>query len=150
VSDAAHAARPAPPKVLLAKPGLDGHDRGVKVVAMGLRDRGAEVVYLGLRQSVDMILAAARDEGVDVVGISVLSGAHLHLGTALLRRRAAFGVPDLPVAIGGTIPAADADRLRAEGAAAVFPVGTSLDDAVAGILALALARTEPHGAAATS
>lgn len=123
-------------RVLLAKPGLDGHDRGAKVVAMALRDAGADVLYLGLRQSVPMILAAARDEDVDVIGVSVLSGTHLTLGRQLLERRAEFDVADVPVVLGGTIPAADAEALRAHGAAAVFPVGSSLDQVVAGVLAL--------------
>ena len=135
----------APPKILLAKPGLDGHDRGIKVLAMALRDRGAEVVYLGLRHDARSILAAARDEDVDVVGISVLSGAHLYFGRQLLALRGEYGRPGLPIAIGGTIPKRDADQLRALGAAAVFPVGTPLDDAVDGVLALAGA---PTGAAA--
>ncbi len=125
------------PRILLAKPGLDGHDRGVKVIAMALRDAGADVVYLGLRQSVDEILVAAVEEGVDVIGISVLSGAHKELGLALLRGRAAHGVPDVPVVIGGTIPAKDVVALLTAGAAAVFPVGSSLDVVVDDVLRLA-------------
>ena len=126
-------------RVLLAKPGLDGHDRGVKVIAMALRHAGADVVYLGLRQSVDQILTAAVEEDVDVIGLSVLSGAHLALGRALLERRGDHGIPDARVVIGGTIPAKDARALTEAGAAAVFPVGSSLNDVVAEVLRLGAA-----------
>jgi methylmalonyl-CoA mutase C-terminal domain/subunit len=125
--------------VLLAKPGLDGHDRGIKVVGMALRDAGAEVIYLGMRQTVDQILEAAAQEGVDVIGLSVLSGAHLTLGGRLLEARAAHGVADVPVVIGGTIPRADAARLEAMGAR-VFPAGSDLDAVVRGVLDAAAAR----------
>jgi methylmalonyl-CoA mutase C-terminal domain/subunit len=127
---------PRAPRVLLAKPGLDGHDRGIKVIAMALRDAGAEVIYLGMRQTVEQILTAAVEEGVDVIGLSVLSGAHLTLGGRLLRARAEHGLDDLPVIIGGTIPRADALRLEALGAT-VFPMGSNLDDVVRGVLAAA-------------
>jgi methylmalonyl-CoA mutase C-terminal domain/subunit len=124
------------PRVLLAKPGLDGHDRGIKVIAMALRDAGAEVVYLGLRRSVVEIWRAASDEDVDVVGVSVLSGAHLPLARELLQARAAEGL-DIPVVIGGTIPAGDERALLDLGVAAVFPVGASLREVVDGVLAAA-------------
>jgi methylmalonyl-CoA mutase C-terminal domain/subunit len=123
-------------RVLLAKPGLDGHDRGIKVIAMALRDAGAEVIYLGLRQSVDDILRAATEEDVDVIGLSVLSGAHLTLGKALLQRRADYGIEATPVVIGGTIPARDARLLTEAGAAAVYPVGTQLTSVVEDVLRL--------------
>jgi methylmalonyl-CoA mutase C-terminal domain/subunit len=123
------------PRVLLAKPGLDGHDRGIKVIAMALRDAGADVIYLGLRRSVPEILQAAVDEDVDVIGISVLSGAHAPLVAELLDGTAARGI-HIPIVLGGTIPAADADALRALGIAAVFPVGSSLPDVVDGVLAV--------------
>ena len=123
------------PRVLLAKPGLDGHDRGIKVIAMALRDAGADVIYLGLRRSVPEILQAAVDEDVDVIGISVLSGAHAPLVAELLDGAAARGI-HIPIVLGGTIPAADADALRALGIAAVFPVGSSLPDVVDGVLAV--------------
>jgi methylmalonyl-CoA mutase C-terminal domain/subunit len=131
----------SPPRVVLAKPGLDGHDRGVKVIAMALRDAGAEVIYLGLRRSVAEIVQAAADDDADVIGISVLSGAHRELAADLLRERAERGLTEVPVVLGGTIPAADVDALRALGVAAVFPVGTNLLDVVDGVLALA-ARTQ--------
>jgi len=124
------------PRVLLAKPGLDGHDRGIKVIAMALRDAGAEVVYLGLRRTVPEIVQAAIQDDVDVIGISVLSGAHLPLAADLLQARDAEGV-HTPVVVGGTIPDADAATLRELGVAAVYPVGTGLHEVVEGVLALA-------------
>jgi len=131
------------PRVLLAKPGPDGHDRGIKVIAMALRDAGAEVIYLGLRRSVPEILQAAVDEDADVIGISVLSGAHVTLVAELLEGRTARGV-DVPIVLGGTIPAGDADALRALGVAAVYPVGSSLSDVVDGVLAVG-SRQEVRG-----
>ena len=124
------------PRVLLAKPGLDG-------IAMALRDAGAEVIYLGLRRSVPEILQAAVDEDADVIGISVLSGAHVTLVAELLEGRTARGV-DVPIVLGGTIPAGDADALRALGVAAVYPVGSSLSDVVDGVLAVG-SRQEVRG-----
>jgi methylmalonyl-CoA mutase, C-terminal domain len=131
------------PRILLAKPGLDGHDRGIKVIAMALRDAGAEVVYLGLRRTVVEIAHAAIQDDVDVIGISVLSGAHLPLAGDLLRALDAEGV-HIPVAVGGTIPEADVAALRELGVAAVYPVGTGLHEVVEGVLALAAReRVEP-------
>ena len=131
--------RPARPvRVLLAKPGLDGHDRGIKVIAMALRDAGAEVVYLGLRRSPEEIVRAARDEGADVIGLSVLSGAHIALAEEVLAAREALGCDDLPVVIGGTIPQADASVLKALGIAAVFPVGSAIPDLVDAVMRLAV------------
>jgi len=130
----------SPTRVLLAKPGLDGHDRGIKVVAMALRDAGAEVVYLGLRRTPEEIWRAAVDEDADVVGISVLSGAHLALTEDLLAERARLGAAT-PVVVGGTIPAEDAEALRALGVEAVHPVGSRLTDVVASVLALGERRT---------
>jgi methylmalonyl-CoA mutase C-terminal domain/subunit len=129
-----------PPRVVLAKPGLDGHDRGIKVVAMALRDAGAEVIYLGLRRSPAEIIRAASEDDADVIGSSILSGAHLALSKELLAERSAQRLDDVPVVVGGTIPASDADELRHAGVAAVLPVGTSLDKAVATVLSLAGAR----------
>ncbi len=126
----------APLKVLLAKPGLDGHDRGLKVIAMALRAAGAEVVYLGMRKTVEQILTAAADEDVDVIGLSILSGAHLALGRSLLAERSEHGLDATPVVIGGTIPAADARTLVTLGAH-VFPAGSNLDEVVAGVFAAA-------------
>ena len=125
------------PRILLAKPGLDGHDRGVKVIALALRDAGAEVVYLGLRQSPEQIVVAAVQEGVDVIGISVLSGAHMALSGYLVEERARAGADDVPIVVGGTVPQSDVGPLMDLGVSAVFPVGSSLEDVVAGILQVA-------------
>ena len=114
-----------PIKVLIAKPGLDGHDRGAKVLARGLRDEGFEVVYTGLRQTPDMIVTAALQEDVDVVGLSILSGAHMTLLPricALMRER---GMDDVLVAAGGIIPDDDVAALKESGVAAVFGPGTT-------------------------
>ncbi|CAB4737949.1 unannotated protein [freshwater metagenome] len=119
---------PSVPRIVLAKPGLDGHDRGIKVVAMTLRDAGMEVIYLGLRQSVEGILLAAEQENADAVGISVLSGVHMAITSKLLIRRAELKMESIPVFVGGTISRADASELRRLGAADVFPVGTHLED----------------------
>jgi methylmalonyl-CoA mutase C-terminal domain/subunit len=115
-----------PIKVLIAKPGLDGHDRGAKVLARGLRDEGFEVVYTGIRQTPEMIVSAAVQEDVDVVGLSILSGAHLTLlprVTGLLRDQ---GMGDVLVTAGGIIPDEDVPVLQAAGVAAVFGPGTSI------------------------
>jgi methylmalonyl-CoA mutase, C-terminal domain len=135
--------RQTQPRILLAKPGLDGHDRGIKVIAFALREAGAEVVYLGLRQSAAAIVAAAVAEDADLIGISVLSGAHLPLAKQIVAERAARDAGDIPVAIGGTIPADHADLLREMGVDAVYPVGSPLPDVVAGLLALAGQRDSP-------
>ncbi len=127
-------ARQMRPRVLLAKPGLDGHDRGIKVVAMALRDAGVEVVYLGLRRTPGEILAAAAEEDVDVIGLSVLSGAHLALTGEILAAREDYRLAEVPVVIGGTVPPDDAAVLRSLGVAAVFPVGSSMAHVVDGIL----------------
>lgn len=124
------------PRVLLAKPGLDGHDRGIKVVAMGLRDAGAEVIYLGLRVSAGQLAAAAAAEDADIIGISVLSGAHLPITEQVLAAMRAAGV-GAPLVVGGTIPPGDADALLRIGAAGVFAVGTPLPSVVRGVLELA-------------
>jgi methylmalonyl-CoA mutase C-terminal domain/subunit len=124
------------PRLVLAKPGLDGHDRGIKVIAMALRDAGAEVIYLGLRVTAAQIAAATVAEDADAVGISVLSGAHLPIAEQVLTALRAAGAC-APLAVGGTIPARDGEALRWLGVAAVFPVGTALPDAVRGMLRLA-------------
>ena len=127
-------------RILLAKAGLDGHDRGLKVVAMALRDAGAEVIYLGLRVPVADIVAAAVAEDADVIGISVLSGAHLPIAEQLLTAIRAAGV-QAPLAVGGTIPPRDAAALRRLGVAGVFAVGTPLPGVVEGVLRLASRET---------
>ena len=129
-----------PIKVLIAKPGLDGHDRGAKVLARGLRDEGFEVVYTGLRQTPEMIATAALQEDVDVVGLSILSGAHMTLlpkVTALLRAR---GLDDVLVTAGGIIPDDDVAALKEHGVAAVFGPGTTIPEVAAFIRANVRAR----------
>ncbi len=118
-------------RVLIAKPGLDGHDRGAKVVALALRDAGMEVIYTGLHQQVDRIAAVALAESVDVVALSILSGAHLSLTRKLVASLEASGIrEDVKVVVGGAIPPPDVPRLLELGVARVFPTGTSLDDIV--------------------
>ena len=116
----------APIRVLLAKPGLDGHDRGAKVLARGLRDEGFEVIYTGLRQTPDMIADAAEQEDVDVVGLSILSGAHMALLPRIVRLIRERGMDDVLVAAGGIIPDADVAALKEAGIAEVFGPGTSI------------------------
>ena len=125
-------------RVLIAKPGLDGHDRGAKVVARALRDAGLEVIYTGLHQTPDMIVAAAVQEDVDLVGVSILSGAHNHLVPEILRLLDAKGAGDVAVFVGGIIPEADIGSLKEKGVKEVFTPGATMADivkAVKGILA---------------
>lgn len=136
-----------PPRVLVAKPGLDGHDRGAKVVAYALRDAGCEVIYLGLRCSSERIVDAAIAEDVDVIGISVLSGAHLALTADLMAACASQGASDLPVVVGGTVPPRDIPKLEELGVAAVMPAGSEIDQVVERIIELARrAHSECEGA----
>ncbi len=121
---------PTPIRVLVAKPGLDGHDRGAKIIARALRDAGMEVIYTGLRQTPEMIVSAAVQEDVDCIGLSILSGAHNVIVpriTELLREAHA---EDMLLVLGGTIPEQDADRMRASGVAAIFGPGTPLQTTV--------------------
>ncbi|WP_067887963.1 cobalamin B12-binding domain-containing protein [Nocardia vaccinii] len=123
-------------RVLVAKPGLDGHDRGAKIVARTLRDAGFEVIYTGIRQRVEDIVSIALQEDVAVVGLSILSGAHLALTKRVVDALRAADAGDIAVVVGGTIPQADVPRLEEAGAAAVFPTGTALEVLVAEIRAL--------------
>jgi methylmalonyl-CoA mutase C-terminal domain/subunit len=118
-------------KVLIAKPGLDGHDRGAKVVAHALRDAGVEVVYSGLKRTPEEIVAEAIQEDVDVVGLSILSGAHLTLARRVLDGLRAQGATEIRVVVGGTIPPRDVELLRMLGVERVFPMGTPLPEIVA-------------------
>jgi methylmalonyl-CoA mutase C-terminal domain/subunit len=118
-------------KVLIAKPGLDGHDRGAKVVAHALRDAGVEVVYSGLKRTPEEIVAEAIQEDVDVVGLSILSGAHLSLSRRVVEGLRAQGAGDIRVVVGGIIPPRDVEALRALGVERVFPMGTPLPEIVA-------------------
>jgi len=113
-------------RVLIAKPGLDGHDRGARVVAYGLRDAGFEVIYTGLRQTPEQIATAAVQEDVDVVGLSVLSGAHVALTRKVFDELHERGADDVPVLVGGMIPAADHAELKKLGVAEVFTAGTPI------------------------
>ena len=126
-------------RVLVAKPGLDGHDRGAKIVARTLRDAGFEVIYTGIRQRIEDIVSIALQEDVALVGLSILSGAHLALATRTIEALRAADAGDIAVVIGGTIPASDVPKLLAAGAAAVFPTGTPLEVLVREVRAL----TEP-------
>ena len=121
---------PTPIRVLIAKPGLDGHDRGAKVVARALRDAGMEVIYAGLRQTPEEIVESAIEEDVDLIGLSCLSGAHMALFPRVLKLLQARKVRDVPVFAGGIIPDDDAKRLRRIGIRAVFGPGTSLEEIV--------------------
>jgi methylmalonyl-CoA mutase C-terminal domain/subunit len=120
-----------PIRVLLAKPGLDGHDRGAKVLARGLRDEGFEVIYTGLRQTPEMVADAAEQEDVDVVGLSILSGAHMTLLPRIAELIRAKGMDDVLVAAGGIIPDADVPKLKAAGVAEVFGPGTTIGQVAA-------------------
>jgi methylmalonyl-CoA mutase C-terminal domain/subunit len=115
-----------PLKVLIAKPGLDGHDRGAKVLARGLRDEGFEVVYTGLRQTPEMVATAALQEDVDVVGLSILSGAHMTLVPKISRLLREAGMDDVLVVVGGIIPDVDVPALREAGVSATFGPGTTI------------------------
>ena len=126
----AKSAKRGPIRVLIAKPGLDGHDRGAKVVARALRDAGMEVIYAGLRQTPEEIVESAIEEDVDLIGLSILSGAHMALFPKVFRLLKARKVGDIPVFAGGIIPDEDAKRLRRLGLKAAFGPGTSLEEIV--------------------
>ncbi len=115
-----------PIRILIAKPGLDGHDRGAKVVVRALRDAGFEVIYTGLKQTVEQIVAATTQEDPDIVGLSILSGAHLPFCERLLAELGKAGAGDVPLVVGGNIPKQDTQALLALGVKGVFPVSSSL------------------------
>ena len=117
-------------RVLVAKPGLDGHDRGAKVIARALRDGGMEVIYTGLRQTPEMIAEAALQEDVEVVGLSILSGAHMALVPRVLELLRANGLENVRLFVGGIIPDEDAAALKALGVAGVYGPGASMDTVV--------------------
>ena len=120
-------------KILLGKPGLDGHDRGAKVIALALRDAGMEVIYTGLHQTVEQIVKTAVQEAVDIVGLSIMSGAHLPICRVLLEMMKNEGIQEIPVVVGGVIPKQDIAELKKLGIAAVFPGGTPFEEIVSGI-----------------
>jgi methylmalonyl-CoA mutase C-terminal domain/subunit len=119
-----------PIRVLIAKPGLDGHDRGAKVVAHALREAGMEAIYTGLHQTVEQIVEAALQEDVDVIGLSILSGAHLPITEKMMNLLAEQDMADVPVIVGGNIPQRDIKKLKTLGAAGVFPTATPFEDIV--------------------
>ena len=140
VNDAA-AGTPQPRlRILIAKPGLDGHDRGAKVIARALRDAGMEVIYTGLRQTPEMIVDAAAQEDVDAIGLSILSGAHNTLLPRVIDLLQAAGMSDVPVFAGGIIPEEDVPALMQAGIAAILGPGTPLEE----IVSFVRARTAAH------
>lgn len=127
-------------RVLVGKPGLDGHDRGAKVVARALRDAGFEVIYTGLHQTPEMIANAAVQEDVDVVGLSIMSGAHNHLVPEIIRLLREKDAADIPVVVGGIIPEGDHALLREKGVAAIFTPGATMKDIVETVRSVATPR----------
>jgi methylmalonyl-CoA mutase C-terminal domain/subunit len=117
-------------RVIVAKPGLDGHDRGAKVIARALRDAGMEVIYTGLRQTPEQIVTAALQEDADVIGLSILSGAHNHIAPKLMELIKTRGLDDVLVVIGGIIPDVDIPKLREIGVRGIFQPGTPIDEIV--------------------
>jgi methylmalonyl-CoA mutase, C-terminal domain len=117
-------------RVVIAKPGLDGHDRGAKVIARALRDAGMEVIYTGLRQTPEQIASAALQEDADVIGLSILSGAHNHIAPRLMDLLRQQGLDDVLVLIGGIIPDVDIPKLKAIGVKGVFLPGTSMQEII--------------------
>jgi methylmalonyl-CoA mutase C-terminal domain/subunit len=117
-------------RVVIAKPGLDGHDRGAKVIARALRDAGMEVIYTGLRQTPEMIASAALQEDADVIGLSILSGAHNHIAPRLMELLKAKGLDDVLVVIGGIIPDVDIPKLTAMGVKGIFLPGTPMQQII--------------------
>jgi methylmalonyl-CoA mutase, C-terminal domain len=132
-----------PTRVLVAKPGLDGHDRGAKLVGRTLRDAGFEVIYTGIRQRPEAIASVAVQEDVRIVGLSILSGAHVALTRKTADALRAAGADDVLLVVGGTIPQRDVPKLEAAGAAAVYPTGTSLEALVESIRELS-GQAEPQ------
>jgi methylmalonyl-CoA mutase C-terminal domain/subunit len=118
-------------RVVIAKPGLDGHDRGAKVIARALRDAGMEVIYMGLRQTPEQIVAAALQEDADAIGLSILSGAHMHICPRVMELLKQKGLDDVLVVIGGIIPDVDLPKLRDVGVKGIFLPGTPMQDIIA-------------------
>ena len=134
--------RSRPARVLVAKPGLDGHDRGAKVIARALRDAGMEVIYTGIRQTPQMIAQAASQEDVDVLGLSILSGAHMEILPELMQLLKQQGMADVSVVVGGIIPESDRQPLLDLGIAGVFGPGTSTREIVEFLESLTANKTE--------
>jgi methylmalonyl-CoA mutase C-terminal domain/subunit len=129
-------------RVIIAKPGLDGHDRGAKVIARALRDAGMEVIYTGLRQTPEHIVSAALQEDADVIGLSILSGAHNHIVPRLMELIKVKGLEDVLVVIGGIIPDVDVPRLKAIGVKGIFLPGTPMQNIIEFIKANARVRVQ--------
>lgn len=129
-------------RVVIAKPGLDGHDRGAKVIARALRDAGMEVIYTGLRQTPEQIVAATLQEDADVIGLSILSGAHMHICPRVMELLRERGLDDVLVVVGGIIPDQDLPKLREMGITGIFIPGTPMQQIVDFISAHARERTE--------
>jgi methylmalonyl-CoA mutase C-terminal domain/subunit len=129
-------------RVIVAKPGLDGHDRGAKVVARALRDAGMDVIYTGLRQTPEMIAEAALQEDVDVVGLSILSGAHMALAPRVLELLKANGQDNVSVFIGGIIPDEDVPKLKALGVVGVYGPGTLTETIIADVRSAVFGKTD--------
>ncbi len=117
-------------RILIAKPGLDGHDRGAKVVAQALRDAGMEVIYTGLHQTIDQIINTAIQEDVDVIGLSIMSGAHLPICEKLMRKMKEMNIEDITVVVGGVIPKRDIPILQQMGIKGIFPGGTPFEESI--------------------
>ncbi|MCE4618011.1 MAG: cobalamin B12-binding domain-containing protein, partial [Desulfurococcales archaeon] len=140
ISEEIKAKRPL--KVLVAKLGIDGHDRGAKVIARALKDAGFEVVYTGIRQTPDQVVMSAIQEDVDVIGISILSGAHIHHVKKLMEKLKETGADDIPVVVGGTIPLIDIEPLKRMGIREVFLPGSSLKTIIETVRRLAIEKRE--------
>jgi len=117
-------------RILIAKPGLDGHDRGAKVVAQAVRDAGMEVIYTGLHQTIDQIVNTAIQEGVDVIGLSIMSGAHLPICERLVKKMKEKEIEDIMLVVGGVIPKRDIPLLQKMGINGIFPGGTPFDESI--------------------
>ena len=124
-------------RVLIGKPGLDGHDKGAKTVAMALKDAGMEVIYTGRRQSVDQIISTAIQEGMDIIGLSILSGVHLEIAEELMAKMKEKGVEGIPIVLGGVIPKKDIPLLKSIGVKEVFPIGSTFKEIVKAIKEIA-------------
>ena len=129
-------------RVVIAKPGLDGHDRGARVIARALRDAGMEVIYTGLRQTPEQIVSAALQEDADVIGLSILSGAHMHICPRVVELLNEKGMQDVIVVVGGIIPDVDIPKLQALGIRGIFLPGTPMQDIVEFIRTHARTRAE--------
>ena len=129
-------------RVVIAKPGLDGHDRGAKVIARALRDAGMEVIYTGLRQTPEQIVAAALQEDADAIGLSILSGAHMHICPRVMELLRAKGLSDVLVVVGGIIPDVDVPKLREAGVKGIFLPGTPMQEIIDFITANVRPRVE--------